>query len=41
MPILQDLTGKVDCPVFYGLPFGHELPFFCTSGMQELTVSPR
>ena len=41
MPILHDLTGKVDCPVFYGLPFGHELPFFCTSGMQELTVSPR
>lgn len=27
MAILQDFTGKVSVPVFYGLKYGHELPF--------------
>ena len=27
MKVLEDFTGKVDVPVFYGLKFGHEQPF--------------
>ena len=31
--------GQVDRPVFYGLPHGHELPFYSICGTQIVTVS--
>lgn len=39
MDVLRDFTGQVDRPVFYGLPHGHELPFYSICGTQIVTVS--
>lgn len=39
--ILRDFADQVDCPVFYGLPHGHELPFFSISASQLISVQPR
>ena len=39
MDILHDFTRKVHCPVFFGFPHGHELPFYSLSSRQYLTVS--
>lgn len=39
--VLKDFSDSVSCPVFTGLPFGHELPFFSLSGRQLICVSPR
>ena len=41
MAVLQDFTEKVTCPVFYGLPHGHELPFYALCGRQLISVTPR
>ena len=38
MAVLQDFTEKVTIPVFYGLPHGHELPFYSICGTQTISV---
>lgn len=40
MAILQDFSDSMDCPVFYGLPHGHQLPFYSLCGTQIISVSP-
>ena len=40
MKVLQDFTARVACPVFCGLPHGHELPFCSLSGRQTVTIRP-
>ena len=39
MMILQDFADSVSCPVYYGLPHGHELPFTAVCGTQIISVS--
>lgn len=41
MKVLQDFTCRIKVPVFYGLPFGHELPFCSLSGKQLISISPK
>lgn len=38
MKVLEDFTGKVDVPVFYGLKFGHEQPFIPIRSDQIMRV---
>ena len=38
--VLADFASQVNCPVFYGLPHGHELPFFSISGEQLISIQP-
>lgn len=37
--VLRDFADKIKSPVFTGLSFGHELPFYSLSSRQMLTVS--
>ncbi len=37
--ILHDFTAHLRCPVYTGLPFGHELPFYSLRGTQILNIS--
>ena len=39
--VLHDFTAHVSCPVYTGLPCGHELPFYSISGRQEISVTPQ
>ena len=39
--VLRDFATQVNCPVFYGLPHGHEVPFFSISGRQLISVQHR
>ena len=39
--VLKDFATQVNCPVFYGLPHGHEVPFFSISGRQLISVQHR
>ena len=41
MAVLQDFAARAKCPVFYGLPHGHELPFTSLSGIQKLSITVR
>ena len=36
--VLKDFASSVNCPVFYGLPHGHEEPFISISGRQKVSV---
>lgn len=36
--VLEDFASCVTCPVFCGLPHGHELPFFSVSASQLISV---
>ena len=36
--VLRDFAGSVQCPVFHGLPHGHEMPFVSLSGGQRISV---
>ncbi|MBE6378564.1 MAG: LD-carboxypeptidase [Lentisphaerae bacterium] len=36
--VLRDFAGSVQCPVFHGLPHGHEMPFVSVSGGQRISV---
>ena len=37
--LFAEFSGRVDCPVFYGLPFGHELPFHSISSDAVWNIS--
>lgn len=39
LPVLQDFADSAKCPVYYGLPFGHELPFYSLGSCQNISVS--
>ena len=41
MAVLEDFTARVNCPVFYGLEYGHECPFISMDCGRELRVSSR
>ena len=38
MTVLKDFTSKVKVPVYYGLEYGHELPFVSLRSDQIITV---
>ena len=38
--VLEDFTSKINIPVFYGLQYGHELPFLSLRSDTPLTVQP-
>lgn len=40
MRVLEDFTAKITIPVFYGLRYGHELPFLSLRSDTPLTVQP-
>ena len=37
--LFAEFAGRVNCPVFYGLPFGHELPFHSISSDAVWNIS--
>lgn len=39
--VLREFAGKIKSPVFTGLAFGHELPFYALSSRQNVTVFSR
>ena len=39
VPVLRDFTEYVQCPVFYGAQFGHEMPMMSFSSRAAVTVN--
>ena len=37
-PVLENFAANVNCPVFTGLPFGHEMPFYSLATTQYIEV---